>query len=221
VQAANTRLKKLTSLGLLEPVVVNGGRGAGPFAYGLGPRGRDLLARLAKGSRLRAPGPVWHLLEIADFRVCLQEELERKKGELVEWLGESTLRALLLGQRGWPVPDALVHWRLPDREGTFLLEWDRGTESLAILTAKLTRYLNYWRARGHRELLPGLGLRPRLAIVVASGERRDRLIRWLSTRAGLRGGATVLVGLAGEVNREPLGRSWWRSDTGPRGELAE
>ncbi len=221
VQAANTRLKKLTSLGLLEPVVVNAGRGAGPFAYGLGPRSRDLLARLARGSRLRAPGPVWHLLEIADFRVRLQEELELKHGELIEWLGETGLRSLLLGQRGWPVADALVHWRLPDREGTFLLEWDRGTESLAVLAAKLTRYLNYWRGRGHRELLPGLGLRPRLAIVVASGERRDRLIRWLSTRAVLRVGPTVLVGLADAVNTEPLAPVWWRSDSQRRGRLTD
>jgi hypothetical protein len=220
VQAVNARLQKLAASGYLEPVVVNAGHGAGPYAYALGPAGKALLLRLAAGQRRGHLGPVWHHLEIADFRVRLEESLRRQRGELVEWLGEAQVRALLLGRRGWPVPDALVHWRLQDKEGTFFLEWDRGSESLAVLTAKLVRYGHYWRARGHRELLPGLGLRPRLVLVLKSGDRSQRLARWLASRRQNHLGATVLLGVAEQVLREPLGEVWWRSDTAKAGPLA-
>lgn len=221
VQAVNARLRKLVALGYLEAAVVNAGHGAGPYAYGLGARGRAALQRLATGGRKGSPGPVWHYLEVAGFRVQLEDALTRRSGQLVEWLGEAAFRGLFLGRPGWPIPDALVHWRLPDREGTFLLEWDRGSESLAVVARKVVRYASYWRVRGHRELLPGLGLKPRLAIVVQSSERQHRLIRWLLERRGEPLLATILVGVGSEVLRDPLGHAWWRSDTKGRGSLAE
>ena len=205
-QAVSERLRKLTSAGVLDAVVVNGGHGAGPYAYGLGALGRQLLARMSRMPRGRAVGAVWHLLEVAEFRVRLQEELGQAGGELVEWVGEGALRSLLFGRRDWPVPDALVHWRLQGREGTFLMEWDRGTETLAVLTAKLPRYLAYWRSRGHREMLPGLGLRPRLVIVVASPERANRLQDWLGRLSAKWPTGTVLVGAGKDVLAQPLGQ---------------
>jgi len=156
IQAVNTRLRKLAAAGYLESAVVDGGHGSGPHAYGLGPNARLFFQRLSAAPRSGAFGPVWHALEIAEFRVRLQEELEGHGGRLLEWIGEPAIRALVLGRRGWPVPDAFVHWQLRDREGTFLLEWDRETESLAIVVQKLQRYAAFWRAHGHRQFLPGL-----------------------------------------------------------------
>lgn len=114
-QAVNVRLRKLVSLGYLEPLVVNGGRGSGYYAYGLAAQGRELLQRLGAAHRRGVSANVWHLIEIADFRVRLEESLDQNQGSLVEWLGEPALRGLLLGRRGWPVPDGLVHWRLPEQ----------------------------------------------------------------------------------------------------------
>src|SRR3990170_4300121 len=176
---------------------VNAGHGAGPYAYGIAARGLAALGLASAVRRRTSTRPVWHQLEIAEFRVRLQHALQAHGGALAEWLGGGSLRSLLVGRRGLPVSDALVHWSLPGLEGTFLLEWDRGSESLAILVAKLERYAGYWRSRGHRELVPGLGLRPRLAVVVMTGERRDRLVRWLLERPAQRPSSTILVGLAG------------------------
>lgn len=213
-QTVNARLRRLTDLGYLDVVVVDRGHGSGPYAYGLGPHGAALLEQTASSKRA---GPVWHYLELAELRVRLEEELRAAGGTLVEWVGDNALRALVRGERGWPVPDALVHWRLEGREGTFLLEVDRGTESLAVLVAKLRRYAAYTQSRGHLRLLPGLGLRPRLAIVVGE-RRRPRLIRYLQEVRSLPA-LTVAVGAAPEVARDPLGRAWWRADLGGPGSL--
>ncbi len=218
-QAVSARLRRLQALGLVEPVVVDAGRGAGPYAHGLGPSGGALLGSKAPARR-GPPGPVWHHLEVAQFRVNFQEEIERRGGALLEWTGEPLLRSLLKGRTGWPVPDAAVHWRLHGREGTFLLEWDRGSESLGVLTSKLRRYVRYWRARGHRELLPGLGLRPRLAIVLTSPDRAARLVRWLTAQRSVLV-ATVLVAAAESALRDPLGEHWWRSDLEAPGMLVD
>jgi hypothetical protein len=145
--------------------------------------------------------------------VRLQLALERQRGRLIEWIGEEGLRALVR-QQGWPVADGLVHWQLSGREGTFLLEWDRGSESLPVLTAKLRRYVDYWRSRGHRQLLPGLRLRPRLLIVVATLQRADRLIDWLHSQTRHETGGTVMVGIAARVLDDPLAECWRRSDRG-------
>ena len=215
-QTVNTRLRRLVSHGYLDVVVVDKGRGSGPYAYGLGSLGSSLLGEKLPRRR-GAPGSVWHALELAGFRVRLEEALREADGELVEWIGDTTLRSLLAGQRGWPVPDALVHWRLRGREGAFLVEWDRGTESLPLLTAKLSRYASYFRALGHRRLIPGLRLKPRLAVVVRRA-REPRIVAFLQEARNLRG-ITVAVGNVDGLLQDPLAAIWWRSDLGARGSL--
>ena len=218
VQNVNARLRRLTAAGLLDPVVVSLGRGSGPYAYGIARHGEQLLKGHST-KRNGTHGPVWHLLEIAEFRVRLQSTLERSGGVLVEWQGEALLRSLFHRRTGWPLADAVVHWRLPEREGVFLLEWDRGSESLAVLTAKLARYENYWRARGHRDLLPGLGLRPRLAIVVPSADRAERLVAWHRQHRNRVRSSTVFVAVRSDSLAHPLTECWWRSDTDRAGAL--
>lgn len=218
IQSANARLHKLVAAQLLDPVVVSLGRGSGPYAYAISRRGAELVTGHAKGTAAGV-GPVWHLLEIAEFRVHLELALQRAGGVLVEWQGEALLRGLFHRRTGWPLPDAVVHWRLPDSEGAFLLEWDRGTESLALLAAKLLRYENYWRGHGHRELLPGLGLRPRLAIVVPTADRASRVVAWHRQHRGRASSSTVLVATQADALDRPLADSWWRSDTDAAGAL--
>ncbi len=219
MQAVNARLKKLVDSRFLEPVVVSTGRGAGPYAYRLGPLGDAFVRHRTRSSSRETIDSVWHLLEIAEFRVRLQQRLEAAGGHLIEWQGEPLLRGVYYARRGWPIPDALAHWQLAGREGAFILEWDRGSESLAVLTAKLIRYQSYFRALGHQEVLPGLGLRPRLAIVVHTPERASRVVNWMRQRSGSPIGSTILVSFARGVLEDPLGESWWRSDLNVAGSL--
>jgi hypothetical protein len=144
----------------------------------------------------------------------MDEALQRRGGRVLEWVGEPQLRSLIRGKTR-PVPDALVHWRRRRREGTFFLEWDRGTEVLATLTAKLGRYAAYARSRGHRQLLPGLGLRPRL-VIVASPTRAHRLVTFIRQHPI---GLTVLVGVPQDALHDPLQLSWSRSDLDSLGSL--
>jgi hypothetical protein len=160
---------------------------------------------------------VLHQLEVAEFRVRLEESFRSRNGALLEWIGEPTLRALGRARRNWPVPDALVHWTLEEREGSFLLEADRDTESLAILSAKLDRYSAYQRDRGYRQWLPGLGLRPRVA-VVTTRPRAARLVRVLQRRRRPKS-FTVAIAPAEAALRDPLAPGWWRSDLSGFGSL--
>ncbi len=215
VQATNARLLKLSLNELIAPAVVSTGRGSGPYAYALTSAG---LATLGASARGRATGgPVWHALELAEIRVRLQEELEQRGGSLAEWRGDDALRALLRRSRGAPMPDALVHWRLLRSEGVFLLELDRGSESLAVLTGKIRRYDALFASHAHRELLPGLGLRPRLAIAVAGAGRKARLVAWLAARRPER--FTVAIAVLGDVLDHPCGGVWWRGDLRDEGSL--
>ena len=212
-QTVSTRLRKLVDAGYLTTVVVDRGRGAGPYAYALSLAGKALLGATSRRGR-PSTGPVWHDLEVAEFRVVLSETLQRRAGRIIEWVGEPQLRALIR-QPAAPIPDALVHWRLRDREGTFLLEWDRGTETLAVLTAKLSRYTSFLRSHGHQRLLPGLGLRPRL-VIVTSRSRAGRLQVHVQKHPLP---VTVMIGADREVLGDPLMRVWWRSDTEGPGTL--
>lgn len=217
VQTVNGRLRRLVDAGYLSVLVIDLGRGSGPYAYGIGLAARALFGRSGFALRRGVAGPVWHDLEIAEFRVQLELALTDRGGALLEWVGEPALRSLLKGRTAWPVPDALVHWRLARQEGTFFLEWDRGSESVAVLVAKLGRYGAYTRERGHHVLLPGLGLRPRLAIVV-NESRKARLITYLSGRRNAPP-LTVAIGAQAVVVADPLSPAWWRSDLGAPGSL--
>ena len=83
------------------------------------------------------------------------------------------------------------------------------------------RYASYWRSRGHRSLLPGLGLRPRLALVLRSEIRAERLVRWIQQRRAEPRAATVLIGVAEVILADLLGQAWWRSDRRDGGRLTD
>ncbi len=214
IQTVHARLRRLIELGYLDTVVVDGGRGAGPHAYGVTTRG---LRELDAPPRRRGhPGPILHDLQLAELRVNLQLELESQGGELVEWVGEGDLRSLLHGSLA-PRPDGLCHWRLKGRHGVILFELDTGTEPFTVLTAKLARYGRWLRSGSHRELVPGLGLRPRIAFVAPRG-RAARLVRHLRS---MRNATGVFVGVDAEVIARPLDRRWWSGQTGQLGDLLQ
>ncbi len=204
-QTVHGRLRRLIDLGYLDVVRLDRGRGSGPYAYGLTPRG---LRSVGAPSRRRGhPGPLWHDITVAELRLNLELGLADAGGELVEWVGEQDLRSLLHGVQA-PRPDGLAHWRLDGREGVVLFEVDAGTEGFALLTAKAQRYAAWLRSGRHRELVPGLQLRPRVAFI-APRARAARLVVTLSAR---RNQTIVFVGVDTEVVPKPLDHRWWRND---------
>ncbi|MFN0146551.1 MAG: replication-relaxation family protein [Dehalococcoidia bacterium] len=204
-QTVHGRLGRLVSLGYLDVVRLDRGRGSGPYAYGLSARGSRIIG--APSRRRGHPGPLWHDIAVAELRVNLDLALCDAGGELVEWLGEGDLRSLLHGVQA-PRPDGLAHWRLDGREGAILFEIDAGTEGFALLTAKVHRYAGWFRSGRHRELVPGLRLRPRVAFVAP----RARAARLAAVLRALRTATTVFVGVDTEVLAEPLTQRWWRND---------
>jgi len=205
-QTVGVRLRRLRETGYLTAVLVDGGRGAGPYAYGLTPQGEAMIGIKPKDRRGRQSAPR-HALEVADLRVALELALDGTPGGLVSWTGERELRALT--KPGDPVPDGLIHWQLRGREGLVAVELDRGTESFSTLVRKLDVYDSWWRKRRYRTLVAGLGLKPRLAVV--AGETRARQLAGYIARSRPFGG-TIAVAPAHVVLAQPLGRSWWRSD---------
>ena len=204
-QTVHARMRRLVDLRYVDIQVLDGGRGSGPYAYGLTARGLRVLG--APVRRRGHPGPIRHDVLVAELRVNLELGLRAAGGELREWVGEPDLRSLLHGVTA-PRPDGLAHWRLGRREGVIAFEVDTGTEPFATLVAKLPRYAKWFRSGNHRELVPGLQLRPRLAFV-APRARASRLVRHLAVLASP---PLVFVGIDEEVIPEPLAPRWWRSD---------
>lgn len=206
-QTVHARLRRLIQLGYLDVLVVDGGRGAGPYAYGITVRGLRVVGAPARPRG--NPGPVLHDLQVAELRVNMQLGLEAHGGALVEWVGEGDLRSLLRGS-GAPRPDGLCHWRLGRQHGVVLFELDLGTEPFAILVLKIARYAHWFRSGAHRHLLPGPPLRPRVAFLtpVSRARRLVAALRFLKSPEG----AGVFVAPINDAVRDPLGRRWWRRD---------
>ena len=69
---------------------------------------------------------------------------------LYHWLGEATCRAH--ERDSSPPSDGWGRYLLADREITFDLEWDRGTEHVRRLRTKASDYVTYFRGRRDAEL---------------------------------------------------------------------
>ena len=70
---------------------------------------------------------------------------------LYHWLGEATCRAAH-ERNGSPPSDGWGRYLLADREITFDLEWDRGTEHARRIRQKANGYVAYFRGRRHADL---------------------------------------------------------------------
>ena len=129
-------------------------------------------------------------------------------------MGERGACYRIPGQRALPLtPDAYCLWALGKEEGSFFLEWDRGTESLSRIADKLERYAIYYEMKAYRDHLGEMGLRPRLLIVVLDVRRKRKLLHWLA-QALAKGRwislPTILIGVRDDVYADPLGPIWGR-----------
>jgi Replication-relaxation len=130
--AARKSLRRLVEPGYL---VVHREHQMAEALHGLGPKGKALLEAkgvLAEVMR-RPPRQIEHLVGINDLRVAV----EVRPAQVAYFFASWELQGL-----GWVhpvIPDAVVGLKLPDRR-TYLVEYDRGTETLATLVGKLRGY---------------------------------------------------------------------------------
>jgi hypothetical protein len=124
-------------------------RGARVLAACLGREPRPLV-RLSQDSRNHCFN-VGHDLGANAFFVALTVASRPLDNEgLYHWVGEERCRRLLredAGPRHAPAPDGWGRYLLGDREITFFLEWDRGTESVDRLHGKSANYIRYFARR--------------------------------------------------------------------------
>jgi len=221
VQAACRRLTILTERGYLTRVRLPVTRGSGPYVYQPGKAAivvldkdeRRLLGPGRKGRRIESIAGLSHGLEVVDFHIALKEALESRGGRIVTWLGESEARYQFAwhGRRLLFNPDGYCLWALGMEEGSFFLEWDRGTESMTRFSQKITRYEAYYQLRAYHNHLGEMGLKPRLLIVTPDERREKKLVDWIARRLDRGEFAplpTILVGARDLVFLDILGPIW-------------
>ncbi|MCZ7576346.1 MAG: replication-relaxation family protein [Dehalococcoidia bacterium] len=106
---------------------------------------------------------------------------------LFSWLSaaEAAVRFESGGRRRWLRPDGAGTLGIGDERFPFLLEWDRGTERVPVLTGKLTRYAEYDQAcRTNGAITPTL-------LFVTTTPQREQLL-WQVAQRELRDFTTCL-----------------------------
>ena len=132
---------------------------------------------------------------------------------LLSWLSaaESAIRFVSGGRRLWLRPDGAGKLRVGDEAFPFLLEWDRGTERVAVLGAKLVRYGEYFRSsRASAEPAPVL-------LFVTTTPQREALV-WRVAAPALGPDAGRLLTTTGSLIERlpPRGCVWRRQADSPR-----
>jgi hypothetical protein len=126
--------------------------------------------------------------------------------KLVTWLSafEPVTRFQRDGVRRWIRPDGAGDVEQGGIRYPFFLEWDRGTERIAVLLEKLDRYASYYRTLGPHD-------GPALLFVTTTPQRED--VVWRAVTAVSRGSdvlqGRVLTTAASLVElRGPFGTIW-------------
>jgi hypothetical protein len=219
---AEHRLRELTQARVLARFRphTRHGEGSAPFHYLLGPLGAAVLAaeqgvdarqvgyRADKALAIAHSQRLAHLVGVNGFFTALVTSARQPRpgrAALAVWWSERRCA----DRWGRLVrPDGYSRWRQGDREVDFFLEYDRGTEPLERLTAKLAAYRDladatqiptpvlFWLPSVRREA----GLREALADAMRSG-RAPFVIATASPTLGL--GPVEHVWL-------PLGQTWPR-----------
>lgn len=133
-----------------------------PRTYCLTPAGAQHAARLRHDNPRPAQRQAWramrhryhmrHDVEANGFFVALAAGARDLPDRgLYRWLGEASCRAAYEFD-GSPASDGWGQYLLPDREITFDLECDRGTEHGQRIRRKASGYVNYFRGRREAEL---------------------------------------------------------------------
>jgi hypothetical protein len=156
--AAEHRLAVLHQLGVLDRFRPHHSPGSAPYHYVLGPLGAALLAaeqdqepsqlgyRRDRTLALAHSQRLAHLLGVNGFFTALARTArQHPDAELEGWWPEQRCAA----QWGRLVrPDGYGRWREHDRRVDFFLEYDRGSEPLGRLAAKLGGYAELAHATG-------------------------------------------------------------------------
>ena len=174
---ARHRLSALVRLGLLRRFRPHPPIGSAPWHYVLGPTGAAMLGVEDRDEKRWAPhvradrqlalersGRLAHMTGRNWFFAALAQHARQHGGELREWLNEADAAAryehtaISRDDRArLPRPDAAGTWAQDGRVISFLLEYDTGTEHLAVLAGKLDGY--YVLAAGlawHEQVCPVL-----------------------------------------------------------------
>ena len=157
---ARHRQSVLVRIGLLRRFRPHPPTGSAPWHYVLGPVGAAMLGTEDRDEKKWAPQAradrqlglersprLGHMTGRNQFFVALAAHAREHGGELREWRNETQaaehlMRGLLVGGI-WdrlPRPDGAGTWAEYDRQISFLLEYDTGTEHLSILADKLDGY---------------------------------------------------------------------------------
>ena len=163
-RSAELCLKDLLWRGLIYrwPVVRWQGSPIKPSVYGLTSSGARRVAQLRgqdprpiRDRARRAREQTYHLrhdLEANRFFTKLAAGARDLPDQgLYHWLGEATCRAAY-ERDGSPTSDGWGRYLLADREITFDLEWDRGTEHARRIRQKAIGYVTYFRGRRNAAL---------------------------------------------------------------------
>jgi hypothetical protein len=163
-RSAELCLKDLLWRGLIYrwPVVRWQGSPTKPSVYGLTSSGARRVAQLRgqdprpiRDRARRAREQTYHLrhdLEANRFFTKLAAGARDLPDQgLYHWLGEATCRAAY-ERDGSPTSDGWGRYLLADREITFDLEWDRGTEHARRIRQKAIGYVAYFRGRRNAAL---------------------------------------------------------------------
>jgi Replication-relaxation len=166
--AVRKSLRRLVEAGYL---VVHREHQMAEALHGLGPKGKALLDAKGVPAEVtrKPPRQIEHLVGINDLRVAV----EVKPAQVAYFFACWELQAL-----GWVhpvIPDAVVGLKLPDRR-TFLMEYDRATETLPTLIGKL---------RGYEQGLSGIPFRA-LLLVTDTAARLETLARHVRKEGFLR-----------------------------------
>jgi hypothetical protein len=225
-RSAELCLKDLLWRGLIYrwPVVRWQGSPIKPSVYGLTSSGARRVAQLRgqdprpiRDRARRAREQTYHLrhdLEANRFFTKLAAGARDLPDQgLYHWLGEATCRAAY-ERDGSPTSDGWGRYLLADREITFDLEWDRGTEHARRIRQKAIGYIAYFRGRRNAALNHVLLVAPTR---VREGELHDLISPILPQHTNLCRFWTTAVETVSAIGW--LGAVWLEI-TGPPGRYA-
>jgi hypothetical protein len=225
-RSAELCLKDLLWRGLIYrwPVVRWQGSPIKPSVYGLTSSGARRVAQLRgqdprpiRDRARRAREQTYHLrhdLEANRFFTKLAAGARDLPDQgLYHWLGEATCRAAY-ERDGSPTSDGWGRYLLADREITFDLEWDRGTEHARRIRQKAIGYIAYFRGRRNAALNHVLLVAPTR---VREGELHDLISPILPQHTNLCRFWTTAVETVSAIGW--LGAVWLEI-TGPQGRYA-
>jgi hypothetical protein len=185
-RAVRRQLARLVELRVVERLERRQGglgRGSDAWTYALGPVGLRLSGNSDRPRRPSLPSqPMWqHALLGAEIYTRLVEAMRGSDRQLELWQGEPDCWREYPGPYGEQLrvkPDAFVVVAGPDFEDVSFVEFDSGTQSRAVIRAKLDAYRRY-AASGQEQGVQD-GVFPLVVFVTTTSERQAMLIDLLS-----------------------------------------